>query len=111
MFRCSSIPRAAVRRLDPQLTRRTASRRKRSEGSGTLEVLAKLRDPAAAVHGLAVSRVIGDIVTGTVAAADVRRVRADANVISLKAARAVSSRLHRSLAAAAASSADFRAAL
>lgn len=76
-----------------------------------LEVLAKLRDPAAGVRGLAVSRVIGDIVTGTVAPTDIRRIRADANVISLKAARAVSSRLHRSLLAAAASAADLRAGL
>lgn len=64
-----------------------------------MDVLAQLRDPAVPVPGLAVARRYGDVVTGYVRVADVERVRADANVHSLKAARSVGVQLDRSVTA------------
>jgi len=84
--------------LDPQLQKVLVQSRSglgvdptigRISNSGRLaiDVLARLRAPDQPVPGLKVVRVIGDIVTGTVAVEDIESVRSDANVISLKAAR------------------------
>jgi subtilisin family serine protease len=57
------------------------------EGQGVVvDVIAKLANPAEPVPGLEVVRTIGDIVTGTVGAADIESVRAHPNVMSLKRA-------------------------
>src|SRR5215210_2321544 len=53
-----------------------------------LDVIAKLRDRDQPVNGLAVSRKPGkgQVITGTVPANEIENVRADENVLSLKAA-------------------------
>jgi subtilisin family serine protease len=55
-------------------------------GVTVVEVIAKLSDPAIAVPGLNVTQAMGQIVTGTVALADIQQVRNDPNVVSLKRA-------------------------
>jgi subtilisin family serine protease len=52
-------------------------------------IRAKLKDPNQPVPGLNVGRTIGQIVTGTVAIADIESVRTNDNVISLKQAKEV----------------------
>jgi subtilisin family serine protease len=63
--------------------------RESADGKVLIDVVAKLRDPNRAVTGLNVVRVIGDIVTGMIDINDVDEVRADPNIVSLKAARRV----------------------
>ena len=95
--------------LDPRLQRAVMQVRsgtpldpaigKASLGGGLLiDVLAKLRDPERPVAGLNVARTIGAVVTGTVEVNDVEAVRADENVLSLKAARRVRPALRFSVA-------------
>jgi subtilisin family serine protease len=66
-----------------------------------LDVIAKLRDRDKPVHGLAVSRKPGQgqIVTGTVLGHEIEDVRADENVVSLKAATGLHLCLHHSVPA------------
>ena len=66
-----------------------------------LEVIAKLRDRDQPVKGLAVSRKPGkgQIVTGTVPAKEIENVRADENVLSLKAATGLHPCLYNSVPA------------
>lgn len=69
--------------------------------SHLLDVIAKLRDRDQPVKGLAVSRNPGkgQIVTGTVRADEIEHVRADENVLSLKAATGLHLCLHHSVPA------------
>jgi subtilisin family serine protease len=67
------------------------------EGDLVIEVLAVLRDPQQPVPGLRIVRVIGDVVTGTVAPDQIESVRYDPNVRSLKAATRIESSLHISV--------------
>jgi subtilisin family serine protease len=62
-----------------------------------IDVIAKLNDPDNLVNGLTIAQRIGQIVTGTVRADEVERVRAHPNVISLKAARKLQKNLGRSV--------------
>jgi subtilisin family serine protease len=55
-----------------------------SDGTVMVDVLAELHDPGAPVSGLNISTTIGSIVTGTVKAEDLEKVRQNPNVISLK---------------------------
>lgn len=66
-----------------------------------LDVIAKLRDRDQPVNGLAVSRRPGkgQIVTGTVPVHEIENVRADSNVLSLKAATGLHLCLHHSVPA------------
>lgn len=61
--------------------------KKLADAAEAVDVIAKLRDPKTKVKGLHVVQEIGQIVTGTVNAADIEDVRRDPNVISLKGAR------------------------
>ena len=67
------------------------------EGDLTIEVLAVLRDPQKPVEGLKILRVIGDVVTGTVAPDKIEAVSYDPNVKSLKAATRIDPNLHISI--------------
>jgi subtilisin family serine protease len=58
-------------------------------GEVVVDIIAKLKDPNQPVPGLNVGRTIGQIVTGTVAIADIESVRMNDNVISLKQAKEV----------------------
>lgn len=64
-----------------------------ADGTVNVDVLAKLRDTGVPVPGLTVVRVIGQIVTGSVALEQIEAVRNHPNVVSLKAA----TRLHPDL--------------
>jgi len=66
-----------------------------------LDVIAKLRDRDQPVNGLAVSRKPGEgqVITGTVPANEIENVRADENVLSLKAATGLHLCLHHSVPA------------
>ncbi len=70
-------------------------------GQSLLDVIARLRDRDKPVKGLAVSRKPGQgqIVTGTVPADEMDNVRADENVLSLKAATGLHLCLHHSVPA------------
>jgi subtilisin family serine protease len=67
------------------------------DGEFTIEVLAVLRDPQKPVPGLNVARVMGDVVTGTIAPDKIESVRLDPNVRSLKAATKVEPNIHISV--------------
>lgn len=69
--------------VDPAIGRESIN------GEVLVDVIAKLRDPNREVSGLRIVRIIGDIVTGMIDIKDAEMVRADPNVISLKAARKV----------------------
>ncbi len=76
---------------DPSLVRES------SEGELLVDVLAVLHDPKKEVPGLNVTRVIGDVVTGSVEINKIEEIKEDPNVISLKGARKISPQLHISL--------------
>lgn len=54
-----------------------------------VDVIAQLRDPQKEVPGLKIIRTLDDLVTGTVEAPDIEKVRSDPNVITLKGAKRV----------------------
>lgn len=84
--------------LDPELQRILVAlrsgqsldrtlREELTDGTITVDVVAKLRQPDVEVRGLTVVQKIGQIVTGMLEAGRIEEVRDDPNVISLKAAR------------------------
>jgi hypothetical protein len=60
-----------------------------ADGTVTVDVIAKLKNPEEAVPGLNIVRNIGQIVTGTIGVDDIEKLRAHGNVLSLKLASRV----------------------
>jgi len=73
--------------LDPAISQSS------EDGTVTVDIIAKLKDPQKTVPGLNVVRTIGQIVTGTITVDDIESVRSDDNVMSLK----LSAKLHQDL--------------
>jgi subtilisin family serine protease len=74
------IARRTGRDVDPTLVYAAA------DGTTRVDVIAKLKDPGAAIPGFDPVRRIGNIVTGSVDVSQIESVRRDPNVVSLKRA-------------------------